>query len=79
MIDRDHKALSICHQCELLGINRSPLYYTPSVADSLELEIMKEIDVLYIQDPTRGTRRMQKALNPEQRYVILQSINTLIY
>lgn len=62
MIDRDHKEFSICHQCELLGINRSSLYYTPSVADSLELEIMKEIDLLYIQDPTRGTRRMYKAL-----------------
>lgn len=62
MIDRDHKVISICHQCELLGINRSSLYYTPSVADSLELEIMKEIDLLYIQDPTRGTRRMHKAL-----------------
>ena len=56
MIDRDHKVISICHQCELLGINRSSLYYTPSVADSLELEIMKEIDSLYNQDPTRGTR-----------------------
>ena len=38
------------------------MYYTPSVADSLELEIMKEIDLLYIQDPARGTRRMHKAL-----------------
>jgi len=62
MIDRDHKEFSICHQCELLGINRSSLYYTPSVADSLESEIMKEIDLLYNQDPTRGTRRMHKAL-----------------
>jgi putative transposase len=62
MVERDNKAFSICHQCELLGISRSSLYYTPSVADSLELEIMKEIDLLYIQDPTRGTRRMHKAL-----------------
>ena len=74
MIDRDHKVLSICHQCELLGSSRSSLSYTPSVANSLELEIMKEIDLLYIQDPTRGTRRMHKALNPEQPFVILQSI-----
>jgi putative transposase len=62
MIERDNKVFSICHQCELLGISRSSLYYTPSVVDCLELEIMKEIDLLYIQDPARGTRRMHKAL-----------------
>lgn len=62
MIERDNKVFSICHQCELLGISRSSLYYTPSVADPLELEIMKEIDLLYIQDTTRGTQRMHKAL-----------------
>ena len=46
----------------MLGISRSILYYTPSVASSNDLAIMRAMDQLYLEDPTRGTRRMSKAL-----------------
>jgi putative transposase len=62
MIDRDQGSLSICHQCELLSIARSTLYYTPSARDDKDLILMKELDSLYLEDPTRGTRRMAKEL-----------------
>lgn len=62
MIDRDERSRSICSQCELLGIARSTLYYTPSKADEQDLRIMEELDRLYLEDPTRGTRRMTKEL-----------------
>lgn len=62
MIDRDQGSLSICHQCELLSIARSTLYYTPSARDDKDLMLMKELDSLYLEDPTRGTRRMAKEL-----------------
>ena len=62
MIDRDEGALSICHQCELLGLSRSTLYYTPSKTNQADLRIMEALDRLYLEDPTRGTRRMRDEL-----------------
>ena len=63
MLDREDKGLSMCSQCDLLSINRSSLYYTPSTADPVELDIMRQIDSLYTEDPSRGTRRISKALS----------------
>ncbi|NLH78321.1 MAG: IS3 family transposase [Acidobacteria bacterium] len=62
MIERDEGPMSICYQCELLGIARSSLYYTPSRASNKDLKLMEELDKLYLEDPTRGTRRMTNRL-----------------
>ena len=62
MIDREKDSMSICQQCEMLSMARSTLYYTPSMANDKDLQIMKELDQLYLEDPTRGTRRMSKEL-----------------
>lgn len=62
MIDKGNGFSSICKQCALLSMSRSTLYYTPSMAKDKDLEIMKELDLLYLEDPTRGTRRMSKEL-----------------
>ena len=62
LIDRDEGSMSICNQCEMLSIARSTLYYTPSRATDKDLQIMEELDQLYLEDPTRGTRRMTKEL-----------------
>jgi len=62
LVDKNDKHLSKTQQCVLLGISRSTLYYTPSVAGSNDLSIMRAMDQLYLEDPTRGTRRMSKSL-----------------
>jgi putative transposase len=62
MINKDDKAKSICNQCELLGLARSTLYYTPMKTNDRDLRLMEELDRLYLEDPTRGTRRMTKEL-----------------
>jgi putative transposase len=63
LIDRDSNGMSICKQCELLEIPRSTLYYTPSKSYSeIDLEMMQLLDELYLEDPTRGSRRMSKEL-----------------
>ena len=64
LVDKKDHHLSVVQQCVLLGISRSTLYYTPSVACSDDLAIMRAMDQLYLEDPTRGTRRMSKALLP---------------
>ena len=55
MIERDERPMSICYQCELLDIARSSLYYTPSKASNKDLQLMEELDKLYLEDPTRRT------------------------
>jgi len=62
MINKQDGAMSICRQCSLLNISRSTLYYTPSGGNDKDLQVMKELDFLYMEDPTRGTRRMSEEL-----------------
>ena len=62
LIEAGDSQMSICKQCELLSLSRSTLYYTPSKASDKDLKIMQELDMLYLEDPTRGTRRMAKEL-----------------
>jgi len=45
MIDREEGPMSLCHQCELLGVARSSLYYTPSKASNKDLQLMEALDV----------------------------------
>ena len=55
MIDRKEGAQSICMQCELLGLSRSTLYYSCSKTNDRAFVLMKELDMLYLEDSTRGT------------------------
>lgn len=65
MVDKE-EAMSICNQCELLSLARSTLYYTASKADDEDLKMMEELDRLYHEDPTRGTRRMTNELRKRE-------------
>ena len=58
-----HDPLSIKHQCELLGLNRSTYYYEPVPVDPSELTIMRAIDELHLDFPFYGYRRMTVVLN----------------
>ena len=49
--------LSITRQCDLLSIPRSTLYYKPCAGNASDLFIMRIMDEMYLEDPTRGTRR----------------------
>ncbi len=77
MIDRNGPR-SICSQCELLGLSRSTLYYTPSKATDQDLQLMEELDRLYLEDPTRGTRRMAKELKKKGYKVGRCHVRTLM-
>jgi putative transposase len=78
MIERDEGPMSICYQCELLGIARSSLYYTPSKASNKDLQLMEELDKLYLEDPTRGTRRMTNELRKIGYHVGRCHVRTLM-
>jgi putative transposase len=54
--------ISISRQCELMGVNRSMLYYRPSPVSQFNLHIMKLIDALYTRIPSYGAPRMTLCL-----------------
>ena len=60
-IDRNSQ-LSIRKQCQLLNIPRSSVYYEPAGESDENLRMMTEIDRIYMEDPTAGTRRMMDYL-----------------
>jgi putative transposase len=43
-IEPKYEAISIRRQCELLGLNRSTLYYQPIPVSDEELQVMRLID-----------------------------------
>jgi putative transposase len=50
--------LSIRRQCELLGLNRSTLYYEPAAETAENLQLMRLIDEQYTARPYYGSRKM---------------------
>jgi len=58
----DKKSLSIRKQCELLGINRSNIYYQHAPESEENLRIMRLMDEYYLYHPTYGVFQMQDYL-----------------
>ena len=56
MVDKEQGAFSVCHQCELLGIARSTLYYTPSTRSDEDLLLMEELDRLYLSSSSMSNK-----------------------
>lgn len=63
MIDWDDKELTITTQVELLGLNRSSLYYKPVEPSPEEIFIKHKIDKIYTKHPYSGFRRITVFLN----------------
>lgn len=62
MISKDHK-LPVAAQCRVLSVARSTAYYQPAEPVSAEdLDLMRQIDEIYLQWPFYGTRRMRDEL-----------------
>jgi putative transposase len=52
----------VAHQCELLALSRSTLYYRPVAAPPEELALMRRIDALHLAHPWMGSRCMRDQL-----------------
>lgn len=77
MIDRGHE-LSVTRQCELLGLNRTGVYYTPRPLPPGDLALMRRIDQLHLQYPYYGARRLSKQLQREGHEVGRLHVATLM-
>jgi len=62
MIELHHPAISVRRQGELIGLNRSTLYYTPATESPLNLHLMRLIDEPYTRTPFYGWPRMTAQL-----------------
>jgi putative transposase len=57
-VDREHADVSVRRQCELLGVNRSGLYYEPAGESEENLTLMRLLDEQYTRAPFYGSRKM---------------------
>ena len=57
-MEQDNRQISIRRQSELLGLNRSTLYYTPVDASEFNLSLMRLIDEQYTLTPFYGWLRI---------------------
>ena len=62
MLEPDHASLSVRRQCELLGLPRSTAYYAPIPESAENLELMREIDAVYMDEPSYGSRTIAAML-----------------
>ena len=70
--------LSVRHQCQLLGLNRSS-YYAPVQGESaLNLELMRQIDRINLEEPSFGVLRMQDALKEQGYFVNVKRVRRLM-
>ena len=61
-MDRAHPEISVRRQCELLGVNRSGLYYQPMGESEENLQLMRLLDEQYTRTPFYGSRKMTEWL-----------------
>ena len=77
-IEPGSKELSICRQCELLGLNRSSLYYKPCGETEYNEHLMKMIDEQYVKTPFYGINKMAAWLRRQGHYVNHKRIRRLM-
>ena len=70
--------LSIRHQCRLLGLSRSGLYYTPCEEDPEDLRIKAWMDREHLENPFFGVRRMKEGLWREGLDVNVKRVRRLM-
>jgi len=59
------KIIAQAIQCELLGFNRSSIYYKPRIMSSYNLSILNKIDEIYTDNPEYGYRYIHRQLLEE--------------
>lgn len=78
MVNTDDSDFSLEEQCKLLSIHRSGLYYKPREASSQDLNTMRQMDEMYLEDPTRGTRRYCDDLREQGIHVGRDKVRSLM-
>lgn len=78
IIDPQDSEFSIRQQCELLGVNRSTLYYQPTGESEENLLLMRLLDEQYTRTPFYGVLRMEAWLRTLGYHVNTKRIRRLL-
>ena len=70
--------MSVRRQCELLGLNRSGLYYEPARESLANLRLMRLLDEQYLRTPFYGSRRMTAWLTRQGEEVNRKHVQKLM-
>jgi len=70
LFDKKDGPYSQNKQCELLGINKSTLYYEPAPVSQEDLDIMALLDKKYTARPYYGVRRMTVYLTKDEGCIV---------
>lgn len=65
LIDRESEELPLSVQTQLLGLNRTSLYYRPVPPSAEEIALKHRIDQLYTDHPYYGSRKITEQLRRE--------------
>src|SRR5438067_1479955 len=78
LIEAEHGQLSVRRQCELLGLNRSSVYYEPVAETPENLALMRRMDEQYTKYPFYGSRRMTAWLEQQGEEVNRKRVQRLM-
>jgi len=62
LVDSKLNTVSMARQCEMIGISRSSLYYTPKPISDFNLQLLHAIDEIYTLNPEYGYRFIHRQL-----------------
>jgi putative transposase len=62
LIEQGYPEISLRHQCELLGVQRSNLYYLPRPMSDENMAIMNLIDHEYLRHPFYGSPKLTESV-----------------
>ena len=71
LVEHGHPEISVRRQCELLGVNRSGLYYDPVGESKENILLMRLLDEQYTRAPFYGSRKMTEWLIAHRIYPYL--------
>ncbi len=70
--------ISLARQCELVELSRSAWYYTPATETAAHLQLMRQIDELYLAMPYLGSRRIAVKLSQTGQAVNRKRVQRLL-
>jgi len=77
LVEKDNEEITVARQCELLNLPRSSFYYSSTVNDDCNLELMRLIDEQFTRAPFHGVRRMTAWLRTQGYEVNLKRVRRL--
>jgi putative transposase len=78
LVDRGLDGISIRRQCELLGLNRSNLYYESAAQTERQRTLLHRVDEIYTRCPFYGSRRIREELRKEGYEVNRKLVQSLM-